>query len=210
MKSGPHQKGNCPIPTCTSTKSRVKGRLRHIPNKLKDLPSEAKEAILNEFKIAENAKKCCSACFTRLTRRIAQVTENQSSGIKNEPQDHHGGQSSGSNSPSIGWTEDEIEVFKHCLKSTGRNWAVVSQKVNNSKTPEQCKKFFYNNRKKFQLDKLVTEYKRSTLSGDQPPTLSSDEESGSSTSSCSPAAPWSSASCACRWPGWPAGTGLAK
>ena len=184
MKSGPHQKGNCPIPTCTSTKSRVKGRLRHIPNKLKDLPSEAKEAILNEFKIAENAKKCCSACFTRLTRRIAQVTENQSSGIKNEPQDHHGGQSSGSNSPSIGWTEDEIEVFKHCLKSTGRNWAVVSQKVNNSKTPEQCKKFFYNNRKKFQLDKLVTEYKRSTLSGDQPPTLSSDEESGSSTSSC--------------------------
>ena len=171
------------MPTCNSTKSRVKGRLRHIPNKLKDLPSEAKEAILNEFKITENTKKCCSACFTRLTRRIAQVTENQSS-IKTEPQDGQHGQSSGSSSPSIAWTEDEIEVFKHCLKSTGRNWAVVSQKVNNSKTPEQCKKFFYNNRKKLQLDKLVTEYKRSTLSGDQPPTLSSDEESGSSTSSC--------------------------
>ena len=181
VKSGPHQKGSCPIPTCTSTKSRVKGRLRHIPNKLKDLPSEAKEAILNEFKIAENAKKCCSACFTRLTRRIAQVTENQSS-VKTEPQDQ--GQSSGSSSPSIAWTEDEIETFKHCLKSTGRNWAVISQKVNNSKTPEQCKKFFYNNRKKHQLDKLVTEFKRSTQSGDQPPTLSSDEESGSSTSSC--------------------------
>ena len=149
VKSGPHQKGNCPIPTCTSTKSRVKGRLRHIPNKLKDLPSEAKEAILNEFKIAENAKKCCSACFTRLTRRIAQVTENQSSGIKNEPQDHHGGQSSGSNSPSIGWTEDEIEVFKHCLKSTGRNWAVVSQKVNNSKI------FFFNF---VPFDALITIY----------------------------------------------------
>lgn len=41
---------NCPVPTCTSTKGRVKGRLRHMPNKLKDLPKDAREAINNEFR----------------------------------------------------------------------------------------------------------------------------------------------------------------
>lgn len=41
---------NCPIPTCTSTKGRVKGRLRHMPSKLKDLSKEAREAIANEFR----------------------------------------------------------------------------------------------------------------------------------------------------------------
>ena len=46
------KKGNshCPIPVCTSTKGRVKGRLRHMPNKLKDLPKDARDAINNEFR----------------------------------------------------------------------------------------------------------------------------------------------------------------
>ena len=46
------KKGNshCPIPTCTSTKGRVKGRLRHMPNKLKDLPKDSREVINNEFR----------------------------------------------------------------------------------------------------------------------------------------------------------------
>ena len=61
---------------------------------------------------------------------------------------------------STTWLEDEIETLKNCLKNSGRNWALISQKLNETKTPEQCKKFFYNNRKKQQLDKLVTEYKR--------------------------------------------------
>lgn len=41
---------NCPVPACTSTKGRVKGRLRHMPNKLKDLPKDARDAINNEFR----------------------------------------------------------------------------------------------------------------------------------------------------------------
>ena len=41
---------NCPIPTCTSTKGRVKGRLRHMPSKIKDLPKETRDAINNEFR----------------------------------------------------------------------------------------------------------------------------------------------------------------
>ena len=99
----------------------------------------------------------------------------------------------------------------------------MSETLNKSKSPEQCKKFFYSQRKKYQLDKLVLEYKRVSVhfyfgidkkkpklyevyyykshvcehhltiifctfqanqSVDQPPSLSTDEESGSSTSSC--------------------------
>ena len=46
------KKGNshCPIPVCTTTKGRIKGRLRHMPNKLKDMPKDAREAINNEFR----------------------------------------------------------------------------------------------------------------------------------------------------------------
>jgi hypothetical protein len=84
----------------------------------------------------------------------------------------------------ISWSEEDMEVIKTCLRNSGRNWAVMSLKLNGAMTPEQSKKFFYNNRKKYQLDKLVVEFKRSHQTGDQPPTLSSDEESGSSTSSC--------------------------
>ena len=102
--------------------------------------------------IADHMKfrKCCSACFTRLTRRIAQLTDGSSAGPKTETE----------TVSSISWSEEEIETLKNCLKSSGRNWAVISQKINGAKTPEQCKKFFYNNRKKQQLDKLVAEYKR--------------------------------------------------
>ena len=98
-------------------------------------------------------RKCCSACFTRLTRRIAQLTDGSSAGPKTETE----------TVSSISWSEEEIETLKNCLKSSGRNWAVISQKINGAKTPEQCKKFFYNNRKKQQLDKLVAEYKRVRL-----------------------------------------------
>lgn len=64
-----------------------------------------------------------------------------------------------SDGPEPLWTDDEVEVLKTCLRLSGRNWSLMSEKLNN-KTSDQCKKFFYENRKKFQLDKLVLEYKR--------------------------------------------------
>ena len=42
--------GHCPIPTCTSTKGRNKGRLRHMPGKWTDLPKDIREAIANELR----------------------------------------------------------------------------------------------------------------------------------------------------------------
>lgn len=58
------------------------------------------------------------------------------------------------------WREDEIEILKSCLRSNGKNWSVMSEALNKSKSPDQCKKFFYSARKKHQLDKIVLEYKR--------------------------------------------------
>ena len=48
--------GHCPIPTCTSTKGRNKGRLRHMPGKWTDLPKDIREAIANELRKFINKK----------------------------------------------------------------------------------------------------------------------------------------------------------
>ena len=99
--------------------------------------------------IPDGTKKCCSACFTKMTRKIAQLMGGGTGPeitIKSE-------------GPDPQWTDDEVEILKTCLRSTGRNWSIMSEKLSN-KSSDQCKKFFYESRKKFQLDKLVLEYKR--------------------------------------------------
>ena len=64
-----------------------------------------------------------------------------------------------SEGPDPLWTDDEVEILKTCLRLNGRNWTLMGEKLSN-KTSDQCKKFFYESRKKYQLDKLVLEYKR--------------------------------------------------
>ena len=126
--------------------------------------------------IPDGTKKCCSACLTRLSRKITQVT-----GSTENPKSR----SEERLESVLLWSDEEIETLKMCLRNSGKNWSVLSENLNKSKSPEQCKKFFYNTRKKHQLDKLVLEYKRANQNCEnQPPSLSTDEESGSSTSSC--------------------------
>jgi hypothetical protein len=60
---------------------------------------------------------------------------------------------------SAAWCEEEIEAIKSELRTQGRNWAAVSSKISN-KTAEQCKKFYFDNRKKHGLDKIILEFKR--------------------------------------------------
>ena len=102
------------------------------------------------------------------------------------------------------WADGEVEAMKAELRAHGRNWTALAGKIG-TKSADQCKKFFYENRKKCGLDKIILEYKRVSEPGerkffhgwnhelfllfqakfpDQPPSLSTDEESGSSTSSC--------------------------
>ena len=83
----------------------------------------------------------------------------------------------------VAWTEEDVEAVKAALRAHGRNWNLVAEKVS-GKNSEQCKKFYYKEQKKYRLDRIVQEYRKANSSGDQPPSLSTDEESGSSTSSC--------------------------
>ena len=57
------------------------------------------------------------------------------------------------------WADGEVEAMKAELRAHGRNWTALAGKIS-TKTAEQCKKFFYENRKKCGLDKIILEYKR--------------------------------------------------
>jgi len=161
----------CPVPACTSNKGRNRGKLRHLPSKWTELDNKSKETIVGELQLPENTKRVCTACFTRITRRISQL-EGVSGEVKKEKEE------------PVNWSEVEIESARECLRNHGTNWNKMADLVN-GKTEEQCKKFFYNQRKRLQLDKLVTEYKRANRpEGSDKPSLTSDEESGSTTSSC--------------------------
>lgn len=116
--------------------------------------------------IPNGIKKCCSACFTRICRKIAQM----SSGT-NSPAASAGG-AQASSGAAVGavkveadeWNDEDIEVVKTELRNVGRNWTSIAAKLTSGKTPDQCKKFFYEYRKKFGLDKIVLEYKRVSTS----------------------------------------------
>ena len=162
----------CPVGLgCSSSKGRNRAKLRHLPGKWAELDSRSKETIMTEMQLPEGTKRVCTACFTRITRRISQLDvggAETAAKVKKEDDE------------SVSWTEAEIESAKSSLKSNGRNWKKMTEAVKN-KTEEQCKKFFYGQRKRLQLDKLVSEYKKSHS---DKPSLTSDEESGSTTSSC--------------------------
>jgi len=173
----------CPVPLCTSSKGRNRAKLRHLPGKWQDLDAKSKGIIMGELQLPEGSKRVCNACFTRITRRISQLdvgAESGDAGNKDKEED------------SVSWSEAEIESAKTSLKNNGTNWSKMTELIK-TKNAEQCKEFFYNRRKQLQLDKLVTEYKKSRS---DKPSLTSDEESGSTTSSCEETDPNSQAASA--------------
>ncbi|ODN02673.1 Nuclear receptor corepressor 1 [Orchesella cincta] len=157
----------CPIPTCPAKKARVK-RLRPFPAIWKDLSDEKRDAIMAKYQIPPTATKCCTACFNRINRRLS---PNASLDTPDDP-----------GSDTTRWTDDEIETMKKTLVEYGTDWRKLSEKIN-TKSDLQCRNFYFNFRKKYGLDALVQEYKKSK-GGDGPPTLTDEEESGSTTSSC--------------------------
>ena len=157
----------CQVPSCTSSKRPNRGKLRHLPSKWYDLDTRSKEIIMKELQLPENIKRVCTACFTRITRRISQPDVAGDSSKKKEEE-------------NVTWTDAEIEEAKLSLRSHGTDWSKMSESIK-TKSYDQCKKFYDGQRKRLQLDKLVAEYKKSRS---DKPSLTSDEESGSSTSSC--------------------------
>ena len=158
----------CPVLTCTSNKGRTLGKLRHLPKKWGDLTKEARETVMANLGLREKTEHMCAACSTKITRKISQP--------ECEPCT-----SKGKKEGEVNWAEDAIKKAKGSLRQYGTNWTKMVEAVRD-KTKDQCKKFFYNQRKR--LVKLVQEYKRTNRPGrDDKPSLTSDEESGSSTSS---------------------------
>jgi hypothetical protein len=153
---------HCPLPSCPNSRGRVK-RLRSFPQRLQDLPSDVREPLLAEFHIPSGVTKCCSACFNRIQRRLGPVEE---------------------------WTEEEIGQLKGCLTESGANWQQVGERLN--KPPQQVRAFYAANRKRLNLESCLGEDRRCLSrafgdrwsAGDRKPTLTDEEESGSSTSSC--------------------------
>lgn len=135
---------HCPLPACPNSRGRVK-RLRSLPYRLQDLPSDVKESLLAEFRIPSGVTKCCSACFNRIQRRLGPIED---------------------------WPEEDFNKLKTALSELGSNWQVIGERLN--RPPQKVKMFCAANRKRL----------KGCLGEDRKPTLSTDEESGSSTSSC--------------------------
>ncbi|XP_056633843.1 uncharacterized protein LOC130443297 [Diorhabda sublineata] len=135
---------HCPLPSCPNSRGRVK-RLRSFPERLQELPADVRDPLFAEFRIPSGVTKCCSACYSRIQRRLGPVED---------------------------WSEEEFNKLKAALTELGSNWQLLGERLN--KPPQKVKMYVAANRKKL----------KGCLGEDRKPALSTDEESGSSTSSC--------------------------
>ncbi|XP_018902999.2 uncharacterized protein Smr isoform X4 [Bemisia tabaci] len=160
----------CPLPSCPNKGNRVK-RLRSLAGKWNELPKNIKDPIIAEFQIPPNVTKCCSACFTRIARRLSPYSNGDEA------------------NNVLRWTDEETELLKTGMREHGTRWSEVCKIVGHSKTQHQCKNFYFNYRKKLGLDLILQEYNKTHDSHDafgreRKPALTDEEESGSSTSTC--------------------------
>ncbi|XP_044739658.1 uncharacterized protein LOC123301011 isoform X2 [Chrysoperla carnea] len=158
---------HCPLPTCGHhARGRVK-RLRTMPSRWMELPQDIWQSAVQEFQIPQGVTKCCSACFNRISRRLA-------------PHLPPSGTAAGS--PGAAWGEEERTKLRTLLSEHGAHWSLISERL--GRPIHQIKNFYLDQRKRLGLDTLVAEYNRTHHGEERKPVLTDEEESGSSTSSC--------------------------
>ncbi|XP_074640514.1 uncharacterized protein LOC141898487 [Tubulanus polymorphus] len=143
----------CPMPTCKTPKRKVK-RLRPLPPKWAEVPADIKEPIMKELQITEEITKCCSACFNRIARRLGTNPQTNDPLVPLLPES-----ADAETSETSRWTEEEMQHAKEGLAQHGQDWAAIANMVA-TKSEAQCKNFYFNYKKKLNLDALVDEYKK--------------------------------------------------
>ncbi|KAK7506028.1 hypothetical protein BaRGS_00002750, partial [Batillaria attramentaria] len=151
------QRDRCPIPTCRTPKRKMK-RLRPLPAKWNELPQELKDPIIKDLQLTEEMTKCCSACFNRIARRLGTNPQTNEPLVPLVPENTDASLSNTDVVETSRWTEEEMEVAKQGLRDHGRDWAAIASAVG-TKTEAQCKNFYFNYKKKLNLEAILQEHK---------------------------------------------------
>ncbi|XP_025090723.1 nuclear receptor corepressor 1-like isoform X5 [Pomacea canaliculata] len=151
------QRDRCPIPTCRTPRRKMK-RLRPFPPKWNELSDEVKEPIIKDLQLTEEMTKCCSACFNRIARRLGTNPQTNEPLVPLVPESTDASLSTTDVVETSRWTEEEMEVAKQGLREHGRDWAAIATAVG-TKTEAQCKNFYFNYKKKLNLEAILQEHK---------------------------------------------------
>ncbi|XP_028912715.1 nuclear receptor corepressor 2 isoform X11 [Ornithorhynchus anatinus] len=113
--------------------------------------NDEKEAVTSKGRKTANSQGRRKG---RITRSMANEANNEEAAA---PQ-HNAELASLEMNESSRWTEEEMETAKKGLLEHGRNWSAIARMVG-SKTVSQCKNFYFNYKKRQNLDEILQQHK---------------------------------------------------